>query len=111
LHKFFWSEVILISLVSLSLTSTKRLAAILKISSNLTNHLVGFVMFTCAKILISIVWIAFDATEIRCIKQVLVIQYLQNLYECVLATRPQLLCTAPCLHTCRGSAPVFEMSN
>jgi hypothetical protein len=29
---FFWSEFILISLISLSLTSTKRLAAILKIS-------------------------------------------------------------------------------
>jgi hypothetical protein len=69
LHKsFFWTEFILISLISSSVTSTKRLAAILQISilpvgdynslirqmwSNLTNQLVGFVIFSCAKILIT----------------------------------------------------------
>ena len=55
---FFGTEFILISLICLSVTSTKRLTAILKISvllysptSNLTNQLVGFVIFICAKIL------------------------------------------------------------
>ena len=63
----FFIEFVLISLISLSVTSAEWLAAILKISvllyspvgeyvlqlntSNLTNQRVGFVMFTCAKIL------------------------------------------------------------
>ena len=62
---FFGTEFILILLISLSVTSTKRLAAIFQISvllyslvgeynslintSNLTNQLVGFVIFLVEK--------------------------------------------------------------